>query len=181
MRKDAIDNKSKILKATQKLLHQNGQQKIKMTEIARVANVGVGTLYRNYGDKNELYLDLLYSKLDEFIDQQSELLTQSVITSEEFKTVLYQFIKFRESRMKIFDEIQFSSSIFYHKKDYQRLAGLFTYLFQHLQNTNNQQNAQFKADMLIATLRNDSYAFQRQQRKMPVKNLLDNLCELFGI
>jgi AcrR family transcriptional regulator len=54
-RKDARRNLERVLEAAQKLFAERGQA-VTMEEVARRAGVGVGTLYRRFQSKEQLYI-----------------------------------------------------------------------------------------------------------------------------
>ena len=60
MRRDAERNRRRILDATQKLLAERGLD-ISYDDIAKAAEVGVGTVYRHFPDKSELF-DLMFDE-----------------------------------------------------------------------------------------------------------------------
>jgi AcrR family transcriptional regulator len=58
-RRDALRNRRRVLAAAQQLLSESGVQAVEIREVARVAQVGVGTVYRRFGDKAGLCAALL--------------------------------------------------------------------------------------------------------------------------
>ncbi|TDD74281.1 TetR/AcrR family transcriptional regulator [Actinomadura rubrisoli] len=60
-RADAARSRRKILRATAELVAQRGAEKLSLDEVAQVAQVGVGTVYRRFGDRAGLLLALLDS------------------------------------------------------------------------------------------------------------------------
>ncbi len=61
MRADAARNRERILEAARKLMAEQGAD-TEMTDIAREAGVGVGTLYRRFPDKDALITELVREK-----------------------------------------------------------------------------------------------------------------------
>jgi len=61
MRADAARNRERILEAARRLMAEQGGE-TEMTDIARAAGVGVGTLYRRFPDKNALITELVREK-----------------------------------------------------------------------------------------------------------------------
>ena len=53
-RRDASENRQRILKAAQKLFDKYGVEQVSMNQIASEAQVGSATLYRRYSNKSEL-------------------------------------------------------------------------------------------------------------------------------
>ncbi|WP_206184511.1 TetR/AcrR family transcriptional regulator [Thermoactinospora rubra] len=60
-RADAARNRQKILDAAARLLAECGGEHLSLDEVARAAGVGVGTVYRRFGDRS----GLLFALIDE--------------------------------------------------------------------------------------------------------------------
>ena len=58
-RADAARNRNKILDAAARLADENGVDALAMDDVARAAGVGVGTVYRRFGDRAGLVVALL--------------------------------------------------------------------------------------------------------------------------
>jgi AcrR family transcriptional regulator len=58
-RRDALRNRERVLNAAQQLLSRSGVDAVDIREVARAAGVGVGTVYRRFGDKGGLLAALL--------------------------------------------------------------------------------------------------------------------------
>ncbi|MDQ3724226.1 MAG: TetR/AcrR family transcriptional regulator [Actinomycetota bacterium] len=58
-RRDALRNRTRVLAAAQGLLSRSGAEAVDIREVARAAGVGVGTVYRRFGDKAGLCAALL--------------------------------------------------------------------------------------------------------------------------
>jgi AcrR family transcriptional regulator len=58
-RRDALRNRRRVLVAAQQLLAESGVDAVEIREVARTAGVGVGTIYRRFGDKSGLCAALL--------------------------------------------------------------------------------------------------------------------------
>ena len=68
-RRDALRNRERVLAAAQRLVSQAGVENIDIREIARAAGVGVGTVYRRFGDKAGLVASLLDERERVFQDR----------------------------------------------------------------------------------------------------------------
>ena len=58
-RRDAAENRQRILKAAAQLFVERGVEAVTMDEVALAAGVGKGTLYRRYPDKGQLVMALM--------------------------------------------------------------------------------------------------------------------------
>src|SRR4051794_1899099 len=68
-RADAALNRRRILAAAERLFSERGIDRVTMHDVAREACVGVGTLYRRFGDRAGLALALLDTREREFQDE----------------------------------------------------------------------------------------------------------------
>ena len=58
-RADSTRNQGKVLEAAERLFARAGVERVTMQAVAKEAGVGVGTLYRGFGDKAGLAMALL--------------------------------------------------------------------------------------------------------------------------
>ncbi|MGW0818331.1 TetR/AcrR family transcriptional regulator [Streptomyces viridiviolaceus] len=65
-RADAVRNRARLLEAAAWLVAERGAEHLTMHEVALVAGVGKGTLFRRFGDRNGLLLALLEDVEAEF-------------------------------------------------------------------------------------------------------------------
>jgi AcrR family transcriptional regulator len=68
-RRDALRNREHVLDAAQRLLSRSGADAVDIREVARAAGVGVGTIYRRFGDKGGLVAALLDERERAFQDR----------------------------------------------------------------------------------------------------------------
>ena len=74
LRRDAERNRSRILAAARKLISERGLG-VGYEEIAREAEVGVGTVYRRFPTREELFDELFYDRVDAVAGIAEEALT----------------------------------------------------------------------------------------------------------
>ncbi|SPF06202.1 TetR/AcrR family transcriptional regulator [Streptomyces sp. MA5143a] len=67
-RADAARNRARLLEAAAWLVAERGAEHVTMHEVAQVAGVGKGTLFRRFGDRNGLLLALLDDVEAEFYE-----------------------------------------------------------------------------------------------------------------
>ncbi|MER5432419.1 helix-turn-helix domain-containing protein [Streptomyces sp. NPDC002588] len=65
-RADAVRNRARLLEAAARLVAERGAGHVTMQEVAEVAGVGKGTLFRRFGDRDGLLLALLAEAEAEF-------------------------------------------------------------------------------------------------------------------
>lgn len=73
LRRDAELNRKRILEAARKLVTENGLD-VSHDEIAREAGVGVGTVYRRYPEKQQLFDALFFDRVEAVIAVAEEAL-----------------------------------------------------------------------------------------------------------
>lgn len=99
-RRDAAENRQRILNAARRLFEQYGVEQVSMNQIATEAQVGSGTLYRRYRNKGELCLDLIKDNISLLFEDMEAYLNQNRTEppSKRLKGILSLFIRFREKR-----------------------------------------------------------------------------------
>jgi AcrR family transcriptional regulator len=68
-RRDALRNRERVLAAAHRLVSEAGVENVEIREVARAAGVGVGTVYRRFGDKAGLVASLLDERERVFQDR----------------------------------------------------------------------------------------------------------------
>lgn len=119
----------KIVDAASKLFAEKGYSNTATSEIAKLAEVSEGTIFKHYGTKDKLLLSLIVPYLKEFIpsladEAFSESLNDSVTTFEEFlRAFLKNRIQFLSGNMEIFQIVV--KEMIYTKKLKNELLPLF--------------------------------------------------------
>jgi len=187
-RRDATENRQRILNAAIKLFEQNGVENVSMNQIANEAQVGPGTLYRRYRNKGELCLDLIKDNIVLFFDDIETYLQENCSDSpnQRLKGILSLFIRFREKKAQLLTGVEVSSPTKPHRSRtlsplYNDLHQLLVELFDEMNATEQtRSNSIFRADILLTALSNDYYLFQRDVRGYSPEMILEQLCALFG-
>jgi AcrR family transcriptional regulator len=73
MRADARRNRDRVLAAARKLFAENGAE-TQIDDVARVAGVGIGTVYRHFPTKEALMVELVRQKFTRFVEMTEEAL-----------------------------------------------------------------------------------------------------------
>jgi AcrR family transcriptional regulator len=186
-RRDAAENRQRILNAALRLFEQNGVEQVSMNQIATEAQIGPGTLYRRYKNKGELCLDLIKDNVVLLFDDMDAYLKENlnVSSTERFKTVLNLFIRFRENKAQLLRGVEDSSSAnsgrpLTKSPIYNELHQIFLNLFEEIFGSESSKvNNVFRADMLLQALRSDSYLFQREVRGYSPEMILEQIYSVF--
>jgi len=186
-RRDATENRQRILNAALKLFEQNSVEQVSMNQIATEAQIGPGTLYRRYRNKGELCLDLIKDNIVLLFEDIETYLKQNRtnLPSQRLKGILSLFIRFRETKAQLLTGVEDSASTNPLKSRtrsplYDELHQLFVELFDEMTETKHTPpNSVFKADMLLTALSSDSYLFQRNVRGYSPEMILEQLCSTF--
>ncbi|MCF6160316.1 MAG: TetR/AcrR family transcriptional regulator [Furfurilactobacillus sp.] len=167
MRKDAQINQQKILNAAAKLFKERAVSTVSMKDIAQVAGIGTGTLYRNFPNKSELCMALSLDYIQQFITgEEAQLHNSASSVTKQFENFLTRWLEFRERRIQLLTEIETGPSVmstFYHSPLYQQLVNLTMQALKPISDNISESELKFRADMLISMLKSDSYAYQREQ------------------
>jgi AcrR family transcriptional regulator len=186
-RRDAAENRQRILDAALKLFEKNGVEQVSMNQIATEAQIGPGTLYRRYKNKGELCLDLIKDNVVLLFDDIDAYLEENHNESPtvRFKTVLSLFIRFRENKAQLLRGVEDSSSNKSGKPltmspIYNELHQIIFNLFEKIFGTESSKvNNEFRADLLLQALRSDSYLFQRDVRGYTPEMILEQIYSVF--
>lgn len=186
-RRDAAENRQRILKAAQKLFDKYGVERVSVNQIASEAQVGSATLYRRYSNKSDLCQDLikdnvvtLFKDIDNYLEQN-----HTVPPSQRLRGILSLFISFREKKTPLLAGIEESSptNSFRSRLSSIPFNELRQYLVRLLDEMNEAEqghfNSIFRADILIVALSSDSYLFQREVRGYSPEKILEQICDIF--
>ncbi|MFB5676606.1 TetR/AcrR family transcriptional regulator [Paenibacillus terreus] len=186
-RRDAAENRRRILIAAHKLFEKNGVAQVSMNQIAVEAQIGPGTLYRRYANKGELCLDLIKeSVLQLFEDIEMYLLrNQQEPPEQRLKGILRIFMPFIEKKAQLLTggtdstsakRLPYQSQNPLYNKMHQITVGLFDEMAAV---DDSSPKSLFKADMLMTAISIDSYLFQRDVRGYSPDEFLEYLCSTF--
>ncbi|WP_196590043.1 TetR/AcrR family transcriptional regulator [Pectinatus frisingensis] len=186
-RRDAAENRQRILNTALRLFEQNGVEQVSMNQIAAEAQIGPGTLYRRYRNKSELCLDLIKDHIVFLFDDIYAYLEANRKSSpdQRLRGILHLFIRFREKKAQLLTGVEALTSTNSLKSRmqsplYNELNQLFVALFDEMSaNEHNHLNSIFRADMLLTVLSKDFYSFQRNARGYTPETFLEQLCLTF--
>jgi AcrR family transcriptional regulator len=179
-RRDAAENRKRILDAAIKLFEQHGVEQVSMNQIAMEAQIGSGTLYRRYRNKSDLCLDLIKDNIAQLFEDIEVYLKehQTAPPRERLKGVLSLFMSFRDKKLQLLAGVEEGALAGSHF-----LFNLHEIIVQLLDEMKTDEqtepNTVFKADMLFVALRSDSYVFQRDVRGYSSESFLEQICLTF--
>lgn len=182
-RRDAAENRERILTTALRLFQRNSVEQVSMTQIAIESQVGPGTLYRRYRNKSELCLDLIKDSVELLFEDIEICLNEhsAASPSHRLKEVIKLFIGFRERKLQLLAGVEegvtngrpqspIQSPIF------NDLHEILVRLFKEMSAAaHTEYNSVFKADMLLMALKSDSYVFQRDVRGYSPELLVEQI------
>lgn len=184
-RRDAAENRKRILDVASKLFEIHGVEEVSMNQIATEAQIGAGTLYRRYRNKSELCSELIQDNANLLFEEIATYLQnhQSYTAGERLRGLMSLFIQFREKNVQLLTGIENSNDRGIEEQNksplYHRLHHILCTLFEEVSPENEPSFALFQADMLMSALRNDSYVFQKKVRGNSSDYILEHICKIF--
>lgn len=172
-RRDAAEHRRLILAAARDLFAAQGVEKVSMHQIARVAGVGQGTLYRRYAHKGLLCTAILNEDIVHF---QEGLLAYLEETGESktaltrLNHILCQLVQFNEANASMLSAIIDATGGERRHTQYQ--SPFYLWLQQVvillLHRANERQeigilDIEYVADLVLLPLSIDFYLYQRQR------------------
>lgn len=179
-RSDALQNRADILDVARNLFTEHGIEKVSMSQIARQAEVGKGTLYRHFRNKPDLCLALLDSEQRGFQDYTiHHMRTSQASPIENLTWFLQQLCNFTERNLEILyearagrlDESAVNLDHPAHHWQWQTIAGL-------MRQINPKIDAEYFADAVYIMLDAGNYHFQRYVRGYSQQRILDGALDV---
>ena len=93
MKQEKIES---ILSTARKMFARYGLRKTSIEEMARVARVAKATIYSYFGNKDQVYLEVLRREKNEIVDKESSLVDQEALPVD--KLITFVKAKFRYMR-----------------------------------------------------------------------------------
>jgi AcrR family transcriptional regulator len=185
-RRDAVENRERILNVARHLFAIQGVDATSMNEIAQVAQVGPGTLYRCFAHKAELGQALLTEEIAAFWRQVDATLFPDAPGSalSQLDWFLDALLRMTEANMPLFVVLlevvkprhQAYQNPFY-SAVHQRISHLLTKAVA--QGETVELDVSFAADAILAAITPTLYDFQRQSRNFSRERILAGMRRLF--
>ncbi|MFI7126250.1 TetR/AcrR family transcriptional regulator [Nonomuraea sp. NPDC050153] len=177
-RADAARNRQKIIEVAAGMIAERGADELSLDEVAKVAGVGVGTVYRRFGDR----AGLVYALIDEQERQfQSAFfsgpppLGPGAPAGERITAFLHALVDRIVAQQGLFMLLEQGGKA-------QRFGGPYQVHHVHLAALLGQAcprgDAPYLADVLLAPVNACLIAFQREQRGMTIDEIKTGLADV---
>lgn len=176
-RRDAAENRARILAVAKELFAREGVTAVTMNDIAEAAKVGKGTLYRRFANKGELCLALMDEQLAEFQNVMLARMRQMNAAGTSYLTQLEHFLDalthFTEAHSPYLCEAERAALVETatpHFWQYLTIRGLLQTAVT-AQELPPDLDLEFISGALLAPLNAQYYRFQRQERGFSVERI----------
>ncbi|GLI84164.1 putative HTH-type transcriptional regulator YhgD [Rossellomorea marisflavi] len=102
-----IDRKKQIVDAATKSFSLFGYKATTMDQVAKLANVGKGTIYTFFSNKEELFDEIAFSLMNEMKARAEEAISPNVTFSENVHNALFSMLEYRKEHkltIKLYQE-----------------------------------------------------------------------------
>jgi AcrR family transcriptional regulator len=178
-RADAARNRRRILEAAERLMAEQGVEGLSVSEVAEAAGVGVGTLYRRFGDRAGLAYALLDERTREF--QEAFLygpppLGPGAPPVERLRAFLFAYVDELETHgeLNLMAETA-SPGARYRSGGYRAYRAHVSALIHEAR---PDADAGYLAEVLLAPLAADLYVRQRHEQEMSTERIKAGLDEI---
>ncbi|GAA2275282.1 TetR/AcrR family transcriptional regulator [Actinomadura luteofluorescens] len=180
-RADAAHNRRRILRAAAEVIATRGPEAVTMDEVARAAGVGVGTVYRRFGDRARLVYAVIDDRERDFqaaFIQGPPPLGPGAAPAERVRAFLHALADRTEAQADLLlmaesdpPEARFRDGSYrlYHR-----------HLTLLLREVRPDADAAYLADALLAPLAANLFLHQRRARGMPLDRIKAGLDTLAG-
>lgn len=180
IRSDARQNKKKILASTIELSYSGIDiTEMKISDIAKHAGVGIGTLYRHFESKARLceavmdnQVEAMFQEIDVFLkDHKNDPPYRRVFG------ILRHFLNLKEANFLILSFIEKSSNpagSLIHIPFYHSLADLIKSQLKE----KNIENLDFKVDVMLNCFSSDFYYYSKNTQKLSKTEFLEQVLDL---
>jgi AcrR family transcriptional regulator len=104
--KMVVDRRKMIVEAATKSFSLFGYKATTMDQVAKLANVGKGTIYTFFKNKEELFNDIISSLVKEMIAEADEVINPELTFAENVQLTLYRLLEFRSRHQLMIKLIQ---------------------------------------------------------------------------
>ncbi|WP_242889803.1 TetR/AcrR family transcriptional regulator [Actinomadura litoris] len=180
-RADAAHNRRRILRAAAEVIATRGPEAVSMDEVARAAGVGVGTVYRRFGDRSRLVYAVIDDREREFqaaFLQGPPPLGPGAAPRDRLRAFLHALTDRIEAQADLLLMAESGPA------DARFRDGSYELYNRHLAMlvaaVRPGADAVYLADALLAPLAAHLYVYQRRTRGMPVERIKAGLDDLLA-
>lgn len=181
-RLDARRNRDKILTTVAQMIRENDDvEAMKMTAIAKHAEVGVGTLYRHFENKSILCQAVIDNQIDEMLADIRTFLSEQTNAPlyDRVHGILAIFLTLKENNLNLLNFIEknglkinaMSGAPFYND--------LYQYIQREMEKESEIVDIELKIDMLLNAFSSDMYMFERFTRGYSKDEYLKKLLNIY--
>ncbi|PCF49283.1 TetR/AcrR family transcriptional regulator [Staphylococcus delphini] len=181
-RLDARRNQDKILTTVAQMIRENDDvEAMKMTTIAKRAEVGVGTLYRHFANKSILCQAVIDNQIDEMLEDIRTFLSEHADAPlyDRIHGILEFFLTLKENNLNLLNFIEKNGL----KTNAISGAPFYNDLYQYIQQEMEKESAivdiELKIDMLLNAFSSDMYMFERFTRGYSKEAYLKKLLNIY--
>ena len=184
-RRDAAENRQRILRVAEALFAEKGVTAVCMSEIAQAAGVGKGTLYRRFANKADLCLALMDTQMVEFQNSMMARIQQmtehNVARLSQLEAFLDALVHFVDVHAPLLREVQSSESVdeihSFSKPYFWQFMTINGLLREAMKNGElaTDVDTEFLADALLAALNPIHFSNQREIRQFSLSRISNGL------
>lgn len=188
LRRDAVENRERILEEARRLFAEYGIEAVSMHRIAKAAGVGQATLYRHYAHKGDVCRDLMGESAERAIEELEAYLRDSEgrPALERLDGVIGRLVVFIEEKLPYLAAIGEACAGEYRTKKfnlpwYRWMHGIVAGLLDDAQAEGAipPADVSFTADALLAALSPDMYQYQREERSLSRQQIVEGVRRLY--
>lgn len=182
-RRDAAENRARILQTAEKLFAERGVANVNMADIAHAAGVGKGTLYRRFTNKAELCLALMDTQMIDFqngmLTRMQQMSAQGTAKMAQLDQFMDALIYFTDAHAPLLCEVQRAGLLQEHEPDglelphfwqYMTVSGLLKAAVANGEIPSH-LDVDYLADALLAPLKADIFYYQREARGFSLERI----------
>lgn len=186
-RRDYQENQRIILQSAQQLFDAHGVDNVSMRQIAQLAGIGQGTLYRRYAHKGELCLDMMKESMCRIIDEMQGYLYESKEQTihHKLEKIIEMMLGYVDNQSQNLSAIKAPSceenSIIFSTPLYKSIHAILCELLKEALREQGRSipDPVYTADAIIAMFAPQLYLYQRNARGYSKDEIRENINRIF--
>jgi AcrR family transcriptional regulator len=178
-RRDKVRNRARVLDAAAELFGARGVETVTIDEVAALAGVGVGTIYRGFGDKGGLVAAILDDReraLQDALLGGAPPLGPGAPAPERIRAFLTELAKLTDRSYELL-AVSENNTLGARYRIGSYLAWRL-HLAHLLEEAGVTRDAELAADGILAALAADLYRHQRVERRISARRIRENVLRL---